>query len=72
LALIEGKAQLLFQRSENLTFDMGELMKAACAIINGRGGGRSRQALGGGSEVEKLEVALQKAEDLLFDTIDSF
>jgi alanyl-tRNA synthetase len=66
-----GKAQLLFQRSEELAFDMGQLMEMACAVINGRGGGRPQQAQGGGSDVGKLEEALQGAEDMFFDMIDS-
>ena len=66
-----GKAQLLFQRSEELAFDMGRLMETACAVINGRGGGRPQQAQGGGSAVQKLEDALQKTEGMLFDIINS-
>jgi alanyl-tRNA synthetase len=66
-----GKAQLLFQCSEELTFDMGRLMENACAVINGRGGGRPQQAQGGGPDVEKLEDALQGAEDMLFKIINS-
>jgi alanyl-tRNA synthetase len=61
----EGKASLFFQRSEDLDIDMGKLMQAACAVISGRGGGRSHQAQGGGSEIDKLEEALRCACDLL-------
>ena len=68
---VAGKAQLLFQRSEALVFDMGNLMGAACTVINGRGGGRPQQAQGGGSDVEKLEDALQGAEDMLLEMINS-
>ncbi len=61
----EGKASLIFLRTEDLSFNMGQLMKAACAVMNGRGGGQPRQAQGGGAEVEKLEDALKQAvEDL--------
>ncbi|MGD2270615.1 MAG: DHHA1 domain-containing protein [Desulfobacterales bacterium] len=67
----EGKAHLLFQCSKELPFDMGKLMQTACAIINGRGGGRPQQAQGGGPAVEKLEGALKGAEDMLFQMIDS-
>lgn len=61
----EGKASLIFLRSEGLSFDMNQLMKTACAVINGRGGGQPQQAQGGGTEVEKLEEALQCAEDAI-------
>ena len=66
----KGSAQLLFQCSENIDYDMGELMKSACAIINGRGGGRPQQAQGGGPDIDKLEDALQSAEDKLIEMID--
>ncbi len=60
---LEEKASLLFLRSEDICFDMGQLMKTACGVINGRGGGQAHQAQGGGTEVEKLEEALQRARD---------
>ncbi|MBW2488902.1 MAG: hypothetical protein JRE88_10390 [Deltaproteobacteria bacterium] len=34
-------------------------------MIDGRGGGRPQQAQGGGPAVEKLEAALQSAQDRL-------
>ena len=63
----EGKASLLFQRSEDLPFDMGQLMKKACTVIKGRGGGRPQQAQGGGPDANKLANALQDAEQTLFE-----
>jgi alanyl-tRNA synthetase len=63
----EGKASLLFQRSEELSFDMGQLMEKACTVINGRGGGRPQQAQGGGPDVDKLAIALQDIENTLFE-----
>ena len=67
----EDNAQLLFQCTENLNFDMSRLMQAACAMINGRGGGRLQQAQGGGPEIDKLEDALQWAEDQIIERINS-
>lgn len=61
----EGKASLFFSRSEQLACDMGTLMQAACAVIEGRGGGRPQQAQGGGPAVEKLDKAVQCAYDLI-------
>lgn len=58
-----GKASLLFLRSEELPYHMGELMKTACAVIEGRGGGKAQQAQGGGANLEKLEEALLEAEE---------
>lgn len=65
----EEKASLFFQCSEELALNMAQLVETACAIINGRGGGRPQQAQGGGSDVKKLESAMQRCEDLLFDMI---
>jgi alanyl-tRNA synthetase len=56
-------ARLFFRCSEELPCDMAALMKKACEIINGRGGGQPHQAQGGGPDVGKLEMALQAAED---------
>ena len=60
-----AKASLLFSRSADLPCDMGKLMQVACAVIHGRGGGLPEQAQGGGTDVEKLEKALQCAVDLI-------
>jgi alanyl-tRNA synthetase len=65
----ERRAQLFFQCSETLDFNMDQLMESACRVINGRGGGRPQQAQGGGSAVEKIENALQSAQDMLLKMI---
>ena len=65
----EEKAHLLFQCAEGLAVDMAQLLETACSVIDGRGGGRPQQAQGGGPAVEKLEEALQGAEDMLFEMI---
>ena len=67
----EGSARLHFQCSPKLPLDMSQLMEAACIIIDGRGGGRPHQAQGGSPYVEKLEEALESAEDMLFEMICS-
>jgi alanyl-tRNA synthetase len=61
-----ANAQLHFQCTEDFACDMVPLMKTACSIIKGRGGGQPLQAQGGGPAAEKLEEALQGAEDMLF------
>ena len=69
-AQAEGKAYLLFMRSEALDCDMGKLMQDACAVINGRGGGRPQQAQGGGPAADKLEAALQSAYERIAKRVD--
>jgi alanyl-tRNA synthetase len=61
----EGKAALVFSRTKDLSVNMNELMKTACAVIGGRGGGPPHQAQGGGPAVEKLAEALQAATTVL-------
>jgi alanyl-tRNA synthetase len=65
----ERDAQLLFQCAEELAFDMVQLMETACSAIDGRGGGRPQLAQGGGPALEKLEEALQTAENMLLKMI---
>jgi alanyl-tRNA synthetase len=65
----ERDAQLLFQCAEELAFDMVQLMETACSAIDGRGGGRPQLAQGGGFALEKLEEALQTAENMLLKMI---
>jgi len=65
----KANAQLIFHCSQNLAVDMGRLVQTASLTIKGRGGGRRDQAQGGGPLVERLEDALQRAEDELFNMI---
>ncbi|MFN3604832.1 MAG: alanine--tRNA ligase [Leptonema sp. (in: bacteria)] len=41
--------------------DCNELMKGSVQLIKGRGGGKKDMAQGGGTEVENIELAIQKA-----------
>ena len=64
-----GKAALLFLRSEELDYDMQQLMQIACMSINGNGGGHPQRAQGGGPKADNLEEALQRAVDALEKTL---
>jgi alanyl-tRNA synthetase len=55
------KASLFFSRSQDVPMNMNTLMKAACSVLNGRGGGPPHQAQGGGTEVGKLDEAIDQA-----------
>ena len=51
-------ARLVFARSSDATHDMSELMKQACELLDGRGGGKPDMAQGGGKKVSQLEEAI--------------
>jgi alanyl-tRNA synthetase len=60
-----GTARLVFARSANAVGDMNALMKQACELLDGRGGGKPDLAQGGGKNVSQLEEAIQLAVSTL-------
>lgn len=51
-------ARLVFARSSDGNADMNALMREACAMLDGRGGGKPDMAQGGGKNVDKLKEVL--------------
>ena len=62
-------ARLVFARSADAPGDMNALMKEACTLLDGRGGGKPDMAQGGGKRVEKTQEALAAALKLLPETV---
>jgi alanyl-tRNA synthetase len=54
-------ARLVFARSADASGDMNALMRDACTLLDGRGGGKLDLAQGGGKNVEKLTEAIAQA-----------
>ena len=57
--------QFVFAASAGVAADMGQLMRAACAAVGGRGGGRMQFAQGGAPEGVSVDRALDVAMDQL-------
>jgi alanyl-tRNA synthetase len=68
LGLKGDRAQLAFARSADLSYDMSALLKGACKVIGGGGGGRPDMAQGGGPAGDRLEEALEFALEALRET----
>jgi alanyl-tRNA synthetase len=67
LAVCRPRVQFVFARSEDVPAHMGNLMRAACAAVGGRGGGRPQFAQGGAPEGSSVNQALDEAVRRLKD-----
>ena len=54
-------ARLVFVRSQDAVGDMNALMREACAMLDGRGGGRADMAQGGGRNTGRLAEVIEHA-----------
>ena len=61
----EERGHLVFACSENLNFDMRELVPMVSPLIKGKGGGNSSLVQIGVEAVENLELALDKAYEFI-------
>ena len=62
----KNAVRLVFARSADASGDMNVLMREACGLLDGRGGGKADLAQGGGKHGEKLDEALDRAIQSLF------
>jgi alanyl-tRNA synthetase len=58
-------ARLIFARSFDAPGDMNALMREACTLLDGRGGGKPELAQGGGKNLARLSEALDRAAQSL-------
>ena len=63
-------ARLVFARSSDAVGDMNTLIRAACSIIDGRGGGKADLAQGGGKNVDRLAEAIGSAAKTFIRSAD--
>ncbi len=54
-------ARLVFARSADASNDMSVMMRVACELLDGRGGGKPDMAQGGGKHIAKLAEAIDQA-----------
>ena len=52
-------ARLVFARASDAPGDMSVMMREACTMLDGRGGGKPEMAQGGGKRVEQVEETLR-------------
>lgn len=62
-------ANIIISRSDNIDIEINKIFKDILLIINGRGGGSSKTCQGGGS-IDKLEVAMDRALNIIIEEIN--
>jgi alanyl-tRNA synthetase len=65
LASGRGSVHLVFARSSDVGLDMRKAMQAACAVVDGKGGGKPEVCQGGGRNSERAGEALREAEKII-------
>ena len=65
LAAGTDSVHLVFSRSDDVPADMRELIAAACALVDGKGGGKPAVCQGGGRDPLRVREALRESERLL-------
>ena len=65
----QDAARLIFARSPEAPGDMNALLREACQMLDGRGGGKPDMAQGGGRKIEKLAEVIEDAARNLSQSI---
>ena len=63
----DGRVALLATVPKEMTskFQANKIIQEIAPIVSGKGGGRPENAQGGGTNVEKIDVALARARELI-------
>ncbi len=66
-SVADGKVSMAAGVTKDLTdkYHAGNIIKSIAVIVGGSGGGRPDMAQAGGSQIDKLDEALKKAEELI-------
>ncbi|MCQ1530309.1 alanyl-tRNA editing protein [Lutispora saccharofermentans] len=59
--VLNDSAQVIFTRSDDIDINMNSILKEVLPIINGKGGGNSKTAQGGGSMLQNLNNLMEEA-----------
>ncbi|UCF04740.1 MAG: hypothetical protein JSV33_12565 [bacterium] len=65
-----SKPGLLFACSQDLTLDMGEVMRRSAPLMEARGGGGKDFAQGGGGDAQRIDAALDEAERAVREALE--
>lgn len=60
----------MFKRGSEKGIDCGKTVKDVCEVLGGKGGGRPDFAQGGGNKIENLDLAAQRAIELIKSSIE--
>ncbi|OEG00046.1 hypothetical protein BHF71_06705 [Vulcanibacillus modesticaldus] len=60
-----GKVQFVLQRSSNLEVAMNDCLKLGLELVDGKGGGNTLSAQGGGQNIRNTEEAIKRMRDYL-------
>ncbi|MDD2480518.1 MAG: DHHA1 domain-containing protein [Lutispora sp.] len=69
LGAINDTAQIVFSRSDDVDIDINLLLKTVLPIVDGKGGGSSKTAQGGGNATQNLDNLIEKAYNLVLSKI---
>lgn len=68
--IVNERVQLLLQRSDGVDISMVDSLKIGLEVIEGKGGGNTKTAQGGGENIEQIDEAVIKIRQFIFNNIE--